>query len=157
MKAVLDARGGVDEDKIELRRERFENETDGLRRDVTFADAVARKGIQGRVAGMLDERLAGTAAALDGVGDVVEGEMFDAEHDIDIVEPEIEVADDDALALFGEMYGKIAGDRRLADAPFSRCHNDFPCHGGPPYSLSALYHRQSERFCRKPSKRKGNR
>ena len=77
---------------------------------------------------MLHERLFGTAPPLDGVDDVETCKVFDAQHHIHVVEPEVQIADDDATAVLCELYPEVGGDGRLADSPLPRCDHDLSCH-----------------------------
>ena len=83
--------------------------------------------------------------ALDGplhrVEHVIQGAVFDAEHEVRVIEPKVEIAHDDAVALPRKLDGKVAADRRLADAPLARCDHDLSRHTALPRAhFPVLYH-----------------
>ena len=80
---------------------------------------------------MAHERLFGAASALDGVHDVECPKPLHAEHHVDVVEPEIEIAHDDAEPAFCKLYPEIGGHGRLAYPALPRSDDDVFSHFSP--------------------------
>ena len=109
---------------------------------------------------MLYKRLTRTAAPFDCIHDVIDGKIFHAEYDVDIIESEIEVAHDYPVTVFCELYAEVGADRRFADAAFPRRNDDSPCHKAllpaRPHAVFAYdttnFRADNGIFCRKKNK-----
>ena len=76
---------------------------------------------------MRDKRLFRTAPPFHGVENIVQRPIFHPEHHVGIVQPEIEVADDDAPSHPRQLNAEIAADRRFSDSALPRRYDDLSC------------------------------
>src|SRR5581483_4598785 len=125
--AVLDPRRTIDQHVVGERRDLVDH-----LRELQLADRGLVALLRGRQHRevleplVLDQRLPELTAPFDHLDEIEDDALLDAEHEVEIAQPDVGVDEDDAMAALRERCAEVRGGGRLADAAFPARDDDAP-------------------------------
>ena len=122
--AALDAGGAVANDPVEFGAQFVDHLGDTLvGQRVLVAGLRCRQEIQILQALVADQRLRQFCDTVDDIDQVEHDAALGAQHQVEIAQADVEVDDDDLLAVLGKRCAQCSRRRGLADAAFAGCHD----------------------------------